>query len=292
MPNPVRLEAQDRRKRLAPREEVFAPSSEAGGLLIESGFVATLVTMHEANRTCVGLLGTGSVIAERDNADGLRWSYFALSEVAVRLIAPTTELLSPARLRARDSLCVSQLALVAICNARHNLAERCAQWLMRFAHYLGSTIQITHAFLAEIIGVRRSGVSTVLHAWQQEGVITQGHGQITVLDHEGLRRRACCCPMIAATAHSAISTEILQGEVLEGPPDIGRHVGDRPVHPSIAAARQLSVEFAQERARHMGLQRTTYGLLHGMLDGVTAMQGELEKTNLGLRRVRGLFADT
>ncbi len=292
MPNPVRLEAQDRRKRLAPREEVFAPSSEAGSLLIESGFVATLVSMHEANRTCVGLLGTGSMIAERDNADGLRWSYFALSEVAVRLIPPTAELLSPARLQAQDSLCVSQLASVAICNARHNLAERCAQWLLRFAHYLGSTIQITHAFLAEIIGVRRSGVSTVLHAWQQEGVITQGHGQITVLDHEGLRQRACSCPMIAATAHSAKSAELLQGEVLEGPSDIGRYVGDKPVHPNVAAARQLSIEFAQARAKHIALQQTTHGLLHGMLAGVTAMQGELQKTNFGLRQVQNILTET
>jgi CRP-like cAMP-binding protein len=291
MPDHVRLEAQHRRERLAPREEVFAPSCQSGSLLIESGFVATLVSMREAHRTCVGLLGAGCLIAERDKADGLRWSYFALSEVAVRLIPTTAGSLSPARLQAQDSLCVSQLALVAICNARHNLAERCAQWLMRFAHYLGSTIQITHAFLAEIIGVRRSGVSTVLHAWQQEGVITQGHGQITVLDHDALRRKACSCPMIAATAQPAMSAEPLQGEILAGLSDIGRHVGGKPVHASIAAARQLSVEFAEAQARHMGLQRTTYGLLHGMLDGVTAMQGELEKTNLGLRQVRGLFAD-
>ena len=181
---------------------------------------------------------------------------------------------------------MSQLALVAMCNARHNLSERCAQWLMRFAHYLGSTIPITHAFLAEIIGVRRAGISTVLHGWQQERLISQGHGQITVLDQEGLRRKACTCPMIAATADSAISAKLLR------PSGLSRVVGDEPVHPEVVVARQLSLEFAQVRARHLTLKKMTYGLLNGMLEGVTAMQGELRRANLGLRQAQSVLADT
>jgi len=100
MPDWSRLEAQDQCGVLPSREEIFAPDSRAGSLLIESGFVAALVSMQDANRACVGLLGKGSLIAGRDKADGLRWSYFTLSDVAVRLIPPTAGLLSPARLQA------------------------------------------------------------------------------------------------------------------------------------------------------------------------------------------------
>lgn len=292
MPDRLQLEFQDRREVLPSRNEIFAPASHAGSLLIEGGFVASLVSMQDASRTCVGLLGEGSLIAARDRADGLRWSYFTLSEVAVRLIPSTAELLSPERLQAQDSLCLSQLAMVAMCNARHNLAERCAQWLMRFSHHLGSTIPITHAFLAEIIGVRRAGVTTVLHAWQQERVITQGHGQITVIDQEGLRRKACSCPMIAATAGSATSAEIMRGEISQRPSETASLVGDEPVHPRVAAARQLGIQFAQEWAEHIRLQQTTHALMHGMLQGVTAMRGELLKTNLRLQKAQSVLADT
>src|SRR5215472_3513884 len=135
MPDHLRLEADHRRDVVPPREEIFAAPSHAGSLIIESGYVATLVSMQGANRTCVGLLGEGGLITGRDRADGLRWSYYTLSDVALRLIPQTAELLPAAQLQAQDALCVSQLALVAVCNARHNLAERCAQWLMRFSHY-------------------------------------------------------------------------------------------------------------------------------------------------------------
>lgn len=283
------LQPQDRRQILRPGLEVAVPSARADNLLIESGFVASLVSMPEESRTCVGLLGRGGLIRGRPVAGGLRWSYFTLSEVAVWLIPPSDKSLSSARLQAQESMCVSQLALVAMCNARHHLAQRCAQWLMRFEHYLGSTIRITHAFLAEIIGVRRSGISTVLHAWQQEGVITQGHGQITVLDREGLRQKACSCPMIAANPDSDLSAIRLESEQLLQPSGICPPDRERPDHPNVAVARQLSVEFAQERAKLLRLQQITYGLMHGVKEEMTAIQGELQKTSLGLQRAQSVL---
>jgi hypothetical protein len=291
MADRLMLPTQDQLEMLSPRKEILAPAFLAGGLLIESGYVATLVSMQGASRTCVGLLGEGSLIGARENEDGLRWSYFTLSDVAVRPIRPGAEPLSSAQLQAQHAQCVSQLALVAMCNARHNLAQRCAQWLMRFSHHLGSTIQITHEFLAEIIGVRRSGISTVLHTWQQEGLIMQRHGQITVADQEGLRRRACSCPMIEANADPAVSAALFQGEILQPPSGLALLDKARPVS-DITAVRQLSIEFAQERARFLTLQQTTHALVHGMREKMNAMQGELQSTSLGLQRAQSVSVTT
>src|SRR5579872_1537520 len=100
MPGRLPLWTQDQLQMLSPRNEILAPASLAGSLLIESGGVATLVSMQGASRTCVGLLGEGSLIGARENEDGLRWSYFTLSDVAVRLIPPGAEPLSSAQLQA------------------------------------------------------------------------------------------------------------------------------------------------------------------------------------------------
>lgn len=213
MLNIVWQEPPDGHEVIPPRQEIFVSPALPHSLLIESGFVATLVSVQGAKRTCVGLLGEGSLLIGRDNADGLQWSYFALSEVTVRGLRPAAGLLSLAQLQAQNSLCVSQLALTAICNAQHIMAERCAQWLMRFARYIGPTVPVTHGFLAEAIGVRRSGVSSVLHRWQQEGLIGQGHGHITVLDPEGLRRKACSCPMIASAPGPATAASEQAGVI-------------------------------------------------------------------------------
>jgi Mn-dependent DtxR family transcriptional regulator len=52
---------------------------------------------------------------------------------------------------------------------------------------------MTHEFLAEMLGVRRSTVSEVLEPFQKEGLIRYSRGKITVLDREGLKAGACEC---------------------------------------------------------------------------------------------------
>ena len=89
---------------------------------------------------------------------------------------------------------IGQIAQTAACNRLHGLTERCCRWLLR-AHDSagGDTFQLTHEFLALMLGVQRPGVSLAANALQREGLIRYRSGMITVLDRAALEASACEC---------------------------------------------------------------------------------------------------
>ena len=89
---------------------------------------------------------------------------------------------------------MSQLAISAACTHFHETAPRLARWLLMThdrAH--GDRLHLTHAFLAEMLGVRRSSVSVAAAALQRDKLIGYTRGEITVLDRKRLERAACPC---------------------------------------------------------------------------------------------------
>jgi CRP-like cAMP-binding protein len=84
-----------------------------------------------------------------------------------------------------------QTAHTAIANARARIDERLARWiLMADDRVRGHRLQLTHEFLALMLGVRRAGVTEALHSLSREGLIAASRGVITVLDRSGLERTA------------------------------------------------------------------------------------------------------
>ena len=80
------------------------------------------------------------------------------------------------------------------CNAVHNVEERCCRWILSMHDRLDrDTVPLTHEFLADMLGVQRSTVSSITRALQEAGFIRQGRGVITVLDRTGLERASCEC---------------------------------------------------------------------------------------------------
>ncbi len=87
-----------------------------------------------------------------------------------------------------------QTSQSAACNARHELPERLARWLLMTRDRVDSDeLPMTQEFLSFMLGVRRAGVSVVTSALQAQGLIQQSRGRITVLDRAGLEREACGC---------------------------------------------------------------------------------------------------
>ena len=84
---------------------------------------------------------------------------------------------------------VAQIIETSASNARNTIAERCARWLL-MAHDRtgGAAMSTTHEALSAMLGVRRAGVTTVLTALQDDGLISLQRGRITVLDREGLQQ--------------------------------------------------------------------------------------------------------
>src|SRR5689334_7153836 len=91
-------------------------------------------------------------------------------------------------------LLMGQLSQTAACNAFHSIEARCARCLLATRDRMQSDeIELTHEFLAHMLGVRRVGVSVAAGNLQRQGLISYSRGHIAILDPERLAAVACEC---------------------------------------------------------------------------------------------------
>ena len=87
-----------------------------------------------------------------------------------------------------------QVQQTAACNALHPVEARLSRWLLQARDRLDSnTIKLTHEFLSQMLGVRRTTVTVIANVLQQAGLIRYHRGQIEIVDREGLEAKACEC---------------------------------------------------------------------------------------------------
>ena len=80
------------------------------------------------------------------------------------------------------------------CNGLHSVAQRCCRWLLKSRDRTDSDqFVLTHEFLADMLGVRRSSVSEVLELLQEKGWLYYHRGKIRILRRKGLESAACEC---------------------------------------------------------------------------------------------------
>ena len=80
------------------------------------------------------------------------------------------------------------------CNRLHPLEQRFYKWLLMSSDGTGSDeVNLTHEYLAVMLGVRRAGVTEAAVKAKQEGLIDYHRGQIRILDRDGVEARACEC---------------------------------------------------------------------------------------------------
>jgi CRP-like cAMP-binding protein len=87
-----------------------------------------------------------------------------------------------------------QVQQTAACNALHAVEARLSRWLLQARDRLDSnTIGLTHEFLSQMLGVRRTTVTVIASMLQDAGLIRYHRGQIEIVDRPGLEARACEC---------------------------------------------------------------------------------------------------
>ncbi|WP_376691722.1 Crp/Fnr family transcriptional regulator [Wenzhouxiangella sp. EGI_FJ10409] len=99
-------------------------------------------------------------------------------------------------------VCAEQLAQTATCNAFHEVAARLARWLLMMDDRArGQPLTLTHLFLADMLGVRRSAVTIAAGQMQDKKMISYSRGHIQVLSRSGLESVACECYPAAITSY-------------------------------------------------------------------------------------------
>ena len=89
---------------------------------------------------------------------------------------------------------ITQMAQTAVCNRHHSLDQQLCRWLLLSLDRLkGNQLVMTQELIANMLGVRREGVTEAARRLQGAGLISYSRGHITVLDRAGLERRSCEC---------------------------------------------------------------------------------------------------
>jgi CRP-like cAMP-binding protein len=84
-------------------------------------------------------------------------------------------------------------AQFAACNRLHQIEERYARWILMAADRVGEEFVLTQEYSAQMLGVRRPGVTLVAGTMSRSGLIAYHRGRISVLDRERLEETACEC---------------------------------------------------------------------------------------------------
>jgi CRP-like cAMP-binding protein len=93
----------------------------------------------------------------------------------------------------------AQIAQSVTCNRLHNLEQRCARWLlMTHDRVPGDEFPLKQEFLAQMLGVRRTGISEVAGRLQRKGLIKYSRGWMSVIDRRDLEGLSCGCYQVVA----------------------------------------------------------------------------------------------
>ncbi|MGZ5028901.1 MAG: Crp/Fnr family transcriptional regulator [Methylobacter sp.] len=95
---------------------------------------------------------------------------------------------------------LTQIAQTAACNRHHFVDQQLCRWLLLSLDRLHSNeLSTTQELIANMLGVRREGITEAAGKLQQAGLINCRRGHITVLDRSGLEERACECYQVIKT---------------------------------------------------------------------------------------------
>jgi CRP-like cAMP-binding protein len=89
---------------------------------------------------------------------------------------------------------ITQMSQTAVCNRHHTLDQQLCRWLLLSLDRLdGDVLIMTQELIANMLGVRREGVTESALKLQKAGLIRYGRGRIAVRDRAGLEKRTCEC---------------------------------------------------------------------------------------------------
>ena len=173
---------------------VYCPTNAIVSLLyvMESGASAEIAVVGNEGVVGISLFMGGESTPSRtvvqSAGEGFRLKAQVIKEEFGRS-GPVLRLL----LRYTQAL-ISQMAQTAVCNRHHSLDQQLCRWLLLSLDRLsGNELVMTQELIANMLGVRREGVTEGALKLQKAGLIQYSRGHITVLNRHGIEERTCEC---------------------------------------------------------------------------------------------------
>jgi len=173
---------------------VYFPTTSIVSLLyvIENGASAEIAIAGSEGLVGISLFMGGESTPSRAVVQSAGEGYRVKASVLKKEFALGGELQHLA-LRYTQAL-ITQMAQTAVCNRHHTLDQQLCRWLLLSMDRLpGNELKMTQELIANMLGVRREGVTVAAGDLQAAGLIHYSRGHIIILDRAGLEQRVCEC---------------------------------------------------------------------------------------------------
>ena len=175
--------------------QVYFPSGGALSLIrtLSDGQVAEIATV--GNEGMVGAFvffgdpeSVGETIVQVSDGDG-----YAMAVEAFKMEMHQRGAFYNLIIRYNAAL-TNQVMQTTVCNSLHSAEQRGCRWLLMTHDRVGKDgFQLTHEFMAGMLGVRRPTVTLIAGSLQRAGLISYRRGYVTILNREGLEAASCEC---------------------------------------------------------------------------------------------------
>lgn len=173
---------------------VYFPTNSIVSLLyvMEDGASAEIAVVGHEGVVGISIFMGGGSTPSRAVVQSAGWGFrlraSVIQEEFVRSL-PVLHLL----LRYTQAL-ITQMAQTAVCNRHHSLDQQLCRWLLLSMDRLqGNELIMTQELIANMLGVRREGVTEAALRLQKAGLISYARGHIQILNRPGLEQRTCEC---------------------------------------------------------------------------------------------------
>lgn len=173
---------------------VYFPTTSIVSLLyvMEDGASAEIAVVGNEGIIGVALFMGGETMPNRAVVQSAGHAYRLKGQLLKQEFSRSGEL-QHLLLRYTQAL-LTQMAQTAVCNRHHSLDQQLCRWLLLSLDRLPSNeLSMTQELIADMLGVRREGVTEAAGNLSRAGLIEYRRGHISVLDRAGLEARACEC---------------------------------------------------------------------------------------------------
>ncbi|BCM24685.1 Crp/Fnr family transcriptional regulator [Methyloradius palustris] len=181
-------------------KHVYFPTSAIVSLLyvMENGSSAEIAVVGNEGILGISLFMGGNTTPSRAVTQSAGFGYRLKAQLIKEEFSragPVMRLL----LRYTQAL-ITQMAQTAVCNRHHTVEQQLCRWLLLSLDRLSSNkLTMTQELIANMLGVRREGVTEAAGKLQRAGLIDYSRGHITVLDRPSLEKRSCECYTVVKT---------------------------------------------------------------------------------------------